>query len=795
MRLPELTEFASAKDNTEVFTGYNHNLRNSVGEWYDQKNMTTDYYPVASPREKRSIQTEIKDTQIKLNLSHLQINLELKYNEDGSTVYEKGFEPVFKTIYATGCHDLAYTDKKIITLQDIYDENNIQIGAWFTSNGKMAALKYLTPVYMLHDISVKQESNASLDSDPYDIFTFSGDELKNIDIHVGDHIEFYLSNLNDANTVNDFSKANGIVIEISDGGFVVKANKTFLMSNNTGPDAVVVNNTSIDEILSKFAYFDTNISKRSIVRMGSYICVFPDGVIYETANINDDIPVFKINSSMEVSNVTIQTLTKDNENRIGYIPIDRYQSSADEKNGYRIVDGQVQYYLEGTNMWVSAKTYVMLYVKNKENTFSNFSVNDAISIKDKTDGIPGDTLDGCLDGVISWNTEKQEFSEKTLKILEKGTLEPGEMNVDEPTDYIIVDGYMLYSYVSMGLKQEASYTEKSVITFTRKCPDIAFACESQNRIWCCSKDGHEIYASALGDPYNFYDYSGVATDSYAVNVGTDGAFTGCINYLGKPLFFKENALHYISGSYPSNSGSLDGMSYAVTTTTDFKGVEKGSEKSLAIIDNILYYKSSAGIVAYDGATTTIISDALGKEKYKNAVAGVYKNKYYVSMQDKQGTYHLFVYDTALGTWCKEDDTQVLQFLPVNNELLFSTADNNSIYCVSEENVIESEEYDKESDFDWYCETGNFGYSYPNNKYLSRFQIRMQIADGAKASIYIQYNSDGVWHRKGEMCGKGVKTYLIPIVPVRCDHMKIKIAGKGDVKIYSIAKIFEEGGDR
>ena len=264
--------------------------------------------------------------------------------------------------------------------------------------------------------------------------------------------------------------------------------------------------------------------------------------------------------------------------------------------------------------------------------------------------------------------------------------------------------------------------------------------------------------------------------------------------MGQPLFFKENALHYISGSYPSNNGTMDGMSYAVTTLTDFKGAEKGSEKSFAIIDNILYYKSAVGIVAYDGANTVVVSDALGKEKYKNAIAGAYKNKYYVSMQDKNDVYHLFVYDTELGTWCKEDNTQVLQFLPVKNELLYIDVRGENVYSVASENIFNYDAYMQEEDFEWECETGNFGYSYPNNKYLSRFQVRMQIADGAKAAIYVQYNSDGAWHRKGEMTGKGVRTHLFPIVPIRCDHMKIKIAGKGDVKVFSIAKIFEEGGD-
>ena len=216
--------------------------------------------------------------------------------------------------------------------------------------------------------------------------------------------------------------------------------------------------------------------------------------------------------------------------------------------------------------------------------------------------------------------------------------------------------------------------------------------------------------------------------------------------------------------------------------------------SCRFIDNILYYKAAAGIVAFDGVNTAVISDALGKERYKNAVAGAYNNKYYVSMQDRNGVYHMFVYDTEQGTWCKEDNTHVLQFLNVNNELLYINAEDNKIYSVSDEDVLFTEDYEKEGDIDWSAETGNFGYSYANNKFLSRFQIRIQLTDGAKASFYIQYDSDGVWHRKGEMHGKGIRTHLFPIVPVRCDHMKIKIEGVGDAKIFSISKILEEGGD-
>ena len=88
-----------------------------------------------------------------------------------------------------------------------------------------------------------------------------------------------------------------------------------------------------------------------------------------------------------------------------------------------------------------------------------------------------------------------------------------------------------------------------------------------NRIW--GAEGKTIYASALGDPTN-YVYDGVSTDSYAVAVGTEGEFTGCIAYSSTVLFWKENCLHKVLGSYPAQ--------YEIYTYT-VPGIQKGSEKS------------------------------------------------------------------------------------------------------------------------------------------------------------------------------------------------------------------------
>ena len=52
-----LTEIPSSRSVTEVFGGYNHNLRISDGEFYDMQNLTSSHYPLLSPRGKRGTYT------------------------------------------------------------------------------------------------------------------------------------------------------------------------------------------------------------------------------------------------------------------------------------------------------------------------------------------------------------------------------------------------------------------------------------------------------------------------------------------------------------------------------------------------------------------------------------------------------------------------------------------------------------------------------------------------------------------------------------------------------------------
>ena len=55
MLYPKLKEIPTSRELIDVFKGYNHNLRIGEGEFYDMKNLSSDNFPVLSPRPKRGV--------------------------------------------------------------------------------------------------------------------------------------------------------------------------------------------------------------------------------------------------------------------------------------------------------------------------------------------------------------------------------------------------------------------------------------------------------------------------------------------------------------------------------------------------------------------------------------------------------------------------------------------------------------------------------------------------------------------------------------------------------------------
>lgn len=329
-------------------------------------------------------------------------------------------------------------------------------------------------------------------------------------------------------------------------------------------------------------------------------------------------------------------------------------------------------------------------------------------------------------------------------------------------------------------------SQETPIKVERKMPQMDFIIESGNRLWGCrygtqgDKVVNEIYASKLGDFKNWNCFMGISTDSYAASLGTDGQFTGAITHLGYPLFFKEGCVHKVYGNYPAN--------YQIQTTP-LRGVQRGCERSLAIVNEVLYYKARTGICAYDGSLPQEVSSALGDISYGNAVAGILANKYYVSMQDTGGAWHLFVYDTIKGMWHREDDTQVSVFCNCQGDLYYIDYADSLIKSIKGAGVPE------DKPIRWEAVTGIIGTDSPDKKYVSRMEVRMKLDIGARVSFYAEYDSSGEYeHLFTTPPSLTLRSFAVPIRPKRCDHMRLRIVGEGDAKIFSICKTIEWGSD-
>ena len=101
---------------------------------------------------------------------------------------------------------------------------------------------------------------------------------------------------------------------------------------------------------------------------------------------------------------------------------------------------------------------------------------------------------------------------------------------------------------------------------------------------------------------------------------------------------------------------------------------------------------------------------------------------------------------------------------------------------------------KEKSFEWWGETGDIGMETPDCKWYSDIQIRAMMNTGAVLKVFIQYNSDGEWIQIAELRDKPKGAYTIPIHTQKVDHLKLKIEGEGDAKIYSISKFYEPGSE-
>ena len=315
--------------------------------------------------------------------------------------------------------------------------------------------------------------------------------------------------------------------------------------------------------------------------------------------------------------------------------------------------------------------------------------------------------------------------------------------------------------------------ELNTITIRRSVPELEFICESNYRLW--GVKGNTIYGSAYGKPLNFKSYEGLAGDSYYIDVASEGKFTGCIPYSSYICFFKENTLHKLYGTKPSN--------FQISTSSVY-GVQNGSERSMQIINEQLLYKGVGGVYSYTGGVPELISDKFGNQRYSDAVACSDGEKYYLSM--RQGdTWNMFVYDVAKNIWLREDDTHAV-------DMAFHDG---KVYFISEDGgLYHIDKTADRNDIEWGATFCTIHETMNERKGYSKFHLRMDMSAGAWLAVEIKTDNERQWRQVYATHNEKAKTATIPILPTRCDSIDIRLRGKGQCTIKAFIREFTVGSD-
>lgn len=249
--------------------------------------------------------------------------------------------------------------------------------------------------------------------------------------------------------------------------------------------------------------------EKQLISMGAYLCIFPDGIYFNTEKYSDNGYMGQENVvDASSANVEISICLVDGT----ALTVSYKQASQPENptNGQYWLDTSgklhtLKQWAEATSQWVSVPT---VYLKLSANGIGRgFKQYDGIQLS----GLSGNEQVEKLNG--------------------------SQILYDVGESYLVI----------VGLVDETTKVTSGTVKTARKVPSMDFITESGNRLWGCKygvADGetvNEIYCCKLGDFKNWECYQGVSTDSWRASCGTDGKWTGAATLADSPVFSRRTA--------------------------------------------------------------------------------------------------------------------------------------------------------------------------------------------------------------------------------------------------------------
>ena len=516
---------------------------------------------------------------------------------------------------------------------------------------------------------------------------------------------------------------------------------------------------------ASFVWNAVTDSEKQMIGMGTKVLIWPDKVAFDTK----DLSVTKLEAAWEQEAGSTMTVTPcDSEGTIytpDYVSVDAPESPANGEIWLKQDKDALWGYKSVMKVYSAAgswQTVLLNYLKVECTGIGKaFKAGDAITLEH----VPA-PMKAAYSATLDGDAAVEQIEDDALVL----SIAPDTESALYYGKMVLAGGSVLWTSLDGRLNQTFDGNFPTMGA-ARRVPDLDFLTECDNRVWGCSSKENVIYACKLGDPSNWFSYRGTAADSYAVNVGSDGSFTGAATCMGYVLFFKENCIHKLYGSKPSD--------YQMSSVK-CAGVAKGAAKSLCVLNEVLYYFSPSGVMAWDGSLPTKVSGNLETERLNTAlraVGGALGGRYYLYLAAKESQ-RLLVLDTERGLWTEED--------PAGQEMC-STG--RQLYLYDGESLWGVDPDKDEGELDrvqYEMVTGDIGLALADDKYISRVTIRLDAMERGVVTVWASYDG-GAWKEAGraDVSDKWTRVNL-PFVPERCDTLRLKLTGTGQLVVRSIA---------
>ena len=444
------------------------------------------------------------------------------------------------------------------------------------------------------------------------------------------------------------------------------------------------------------------------------------------------------------------------------------------------------------------KTYIEIIAENSGYRIGNFGhLESEVSVSALAVTVSNEDARITLPDNHGFKYDDAINIEGTLAYTSSGASHTAPCNVSCWIEQVVDDNTLVLpreTFIELTGQGASSITLTG--TISRTMPNLDHIMEWNNRLWGASNEDNTIYACKLGDPTNWQYFQGTSLDSFYAQQGTDGLWSGVAAYSGHIIFFKPNGMCRVYGTAPSN--------YQVTNTKCF-GVEDGSRLSVVTINDVVYYKSMVGIMAYSGGTPVLISDKLG-ENFANVVAGSEGLHYYASVQrtGQDGGFSLVVFDIEKGVWMKEDNMRIRGCCVADNRLYAITYPDEELvvldnlyvapYLVCDDGnkpaeiviINPTDPDEKYEDIEWIAQFGPFHEYLESKKIYSKLSLRFKALGKSDVKVFIALD-EGEWELVKEYKIAETGGEVIPIIPRRCDRYSVKIEGKGNCELVSLTR--------